>query len=338
MSATNGVWALGSAFLKRGGLGWIGLTFVGAWVIGLVVRVGVAAQEVGAARFDQAALMQRVAEEVEATPGLEISVWVGDGAGRPIATLASKVPRPSASAIKPAILVEFFDARSEGLDRPLPGARAILSDPEHPAVVHFSEAVRAEIVKELADATVRQIGRIMIHGEGVSNAVYNAATNLAIADLGGPAEVTRRIRARGPDREGLAVRRYMLASRTATGDNQADARGLAVTMVDLAGGSTPNGRLAEATRRAVREALFLETSPDRGRHYFKSGALNSDPPVRIRSGWYERPGDPNNEVGPIYVLIASRRDSGGSSPAESGRRLEGSVTTLVDWTLRRIFP
>ena len=151
----------------------------------------------------------------------------------------------------------------------------------------------------------------MIRGTGVSNAVYNAAANLVTAFLGGPPELTGRIHARHPDFAGIASRRYMLAARDVTGDNEATAASLAAVLAAIARGDVPG--LSPETHDAMRDILFLEETDD-GRHFYKGGSLNSNPITRVLSGYWETRGT----WGPAARLRLHGRDSG-SRERRAGR-------------------
>ena len=205
----------------------------------------------------------------------------------------------------------------------------MVGDPDHPAVAHFDAATQAEIASHLTEADARTVGRHMIRGDGVSNAVYNAAANLVTAFLGGPAGLTRAIRERDPSFSGIDSRRYMLAARDVTGDNEATAAGLAALLGAAARGSAPG--IAEPTWEAIREVLFLEDTAE-GRHYYKGGSLNSLPITRVLSGWFERPGEPAGG-GLVYVFMAELPHAGNAEPAAAGSRLQEYLEALRDRSL-----
>lgn len=306
-----------------------------------------AAPGVAAAAEGVAAVRERIAAALETVsaddlPGLERSLYLraadpGLAGGAPLYTEAAEAPRPAASSIKTAYLVELFAARAETLDEPLPGAEGIVGDPQHPAVAHFDAETRAEIREHLAEATARTVGRHLVRGDGVSNAVYNAAANLATAFLGGPRALTGRIHERHPDFSGIESRRYMLAARDVTGDNEATAASLAAVLAQVAAGTVPG--VGEATHEALREILFLEEEEDEEeetdeeggggarRHYFKGGSLNSDPITRVLSGYTRRPGDPPGRA-LVYVFMAELPGPGDREPAAAGDRLRDYLEAL----------
>lgn len=262
-------------------------------------------------------------------PGLERSVWIGFAdsgisGGGPLYAEAAEIPRPAASSIKTSYLVELFAERAGTLDEPLPDAASVVGDPEHPAVAHFDEETRAEIREHLTEATARTVGRHMIRGDGVSNAVYNAAANLTTAFLGGPRALTRRIHERHPDFAGIEARRYMLAARDVTGDNEATAASLAAVLAEVAAGTTPG--LSPETHEAMREILFSEETAE-GRAYTKGGSLNSAPITRVLSGYTRRPGDPpGREL--VHVFMAEVPGAGDEEPAAVGSRLAEHLAAL----------
>jgi hypothetical protein len=161
----------------------------------------------------------------------------------------------------------------------------------------------------------------MIHGPGVSNAIYNAAANVTTAVLGGPERVTVRIKARDPAFDGFAVRRYMMADRKENGDNEACAAMLAAVMQRIASGQLRG--VKPETLDAIREALYLDTDERFGKHYFKSGSLSSDPAVQILSGYYNRDG--RNLV---YIIMLTQRDRGDTTPEKTSEHLKDTANKL----------
>ena len=279
-------------------------------------------------------IAERIAAVLAAAPedgfsGLEQSLWIGAAdpaftGGGPLHATCPEVPRPAASSIKTAYLVELFSERADALRAPIPGAAQVVGDPEHPAISHFDSETQAEIREHLETASAATVGRHMIRGSGVSNAVYNAAANLTTSFLGGPPELTRRIHARHPDFAGIHSRRYMLAPRDVTGDNEATAASLAAVLASIARGDTPG--VSPEIHRAMRDILFLEQTGD-GNHFHKGGSLNSNPITRVLSGFYERPGEPAGRQ-LVYVFMAEIPGPGDLEPADAGRRLQDHLEAL----------
>ena len=181
---------------------------------------------------------------------MALSVWVGGPSGEAWYARDADVWRPAASSIKTAYLIELFAAYADGLDAAVKGVAAIVADPTHPAIVHFDADTQTDIREHLSAASVREIGRMMIRGTGVSNAVYNAAANVTTAVLGGPEALTTLMRERDPAFAGLASRRYMLAARDVTGDNDATAASLAAALRRIAAHEVRGSRLADRRRDA----------------------------------------------------------------------------------------
>lgn len=262
------------------------------------------------------------------------SIWIGTADGEVLYEESSDTPRPAASSIKTAYLVEFFSDRADALDEPVPDAVDVVGNSEHPAIVHFDADTQAEIQEHLETATARTVGRHMIRGTGVSNPVYNAAANLVTAFLGGPPELTARIQARHRDYAGIDSRRYMLAARDVTGDNTATAGSLAAVLAAVARGDVPG--ISPETHAAMRDILFLEDTED-GRHFYKGGSLNSNPITRVLSGYYAVPGEPaGREL--VYAFMAevpgpASVAPGDLEPGDAGRRLQDHLEALREAAL-----
>lgn len=307
-----------------------GFVCAGAWAVGCGGAVpapspATAAQQIGAALAGVSA---------GDFTGLGRSIWIGTADGEVLYEESPDTPRPAASSIKTAYLVEFFSDRADTLDEPVPGAVDVVGDPEHSAIVHFDADTQAEIRENLESATARTVGRHMIRGTGVSNAVYNAAANLVTAFLGGPPELTGRIQARHPDFAGIDSRRYMLAARDVTGDNTATAGSLAAVLAAIARGAVPG--VSSETHEAMREILFLEDTDD-GVHFYKGGSLNSSPITRVLSGYFTTPGEPAGRA-LVYAFMAEIPGPGSVAPGDmepgdAGRRLQDHLEALREAAL-----
>lgn len=263
-------------------------------------------------KIDAGALDAAVRETLDRLgEGARAAVWVGGPTGGPWYSWQADAPRPTASAIKTAFLVELFDRHAGSLGRRPMGLDAALAD-EHPAMAPYSPSQRAEIRQALGSASARRLGRVMMGSDPASNAVYNAAASAITALLGGPEALTRAIRARDPAFSSFAVRRYMLAPRDVTGDNEATAAALAAVLQNLASGKLPG--VDAPTLDAIRDALKTEDDHLglKGRHHVKSGALDSNPVTRVESGWWERP---SGLPVVVYVVSVTRPTSSGP-PAE----------------------
>ena len=250
-------------------------------------------------------------------------LWVGGPARDALYASGSGETLPTASAIKTAILVELFARFADALDRPPPGLDAILED-DQPAIAHFSPQRRDEVRKSLAGVPVRRLGGIMMGSVPATNIVYNAAANVAIALLGGPGETTRSIRARDPAFAPIAVRRYMLADRRATGDNVATPAALAAVLQCLS--SRRVSGITVATVEDIRRAMLARDDPHRWRAFVKDGDLASDPITCVRTGWCEKPGGETI----VYVVMIARDELGARARGEAYRDLAATAGDLIE--------
>ncbi len=188
----------------------------------------------------------------------------------------------SASAIKIALLVELFDAFGDQLDKPAPLDALMASD--SPTVVHFSSKQQQEIQEGLKGKSYRSVGKIMMGTESATNLVYNAAANMAIGLLGGPAEATRRIHQRSNLLDGIVLRRYMLARRDDPGENEVTAASLCQLWKWIAVRQVP-GLDAEKLKAIEGATLQGRTRFGvRGQHLYKDGSLDSYPLTRTYAG------------------------------------------------------
>ena len=280
-----------------------------------------------ASRVDRERLDQAVKAVLDqSAEGLQAGLWLGSAEGEAWYSAEGKATFPTASSIKTAFLIELFARYAAALDQPPPGLDAILRD-DHPAIAHFRPAQRAEVRKELAGASVRRIGGVMMGSVPASNIVYNAAANITTALLGGPEALTRLIGSRSPAFASIAVRRYMLADRHVTGDNEATPEALAAVLQALAARRVPG--LDTATVDEIRGTLLTRTDPRLGRHFLKNGDLDTDPITRVRSGWYEPPAGPAI----VYVVMVAQPGPGGLPRAQAVRRLVETAGNLTDCLL-----
>lgn len=285
-----------------------------------------------AAGPDPAALEAEVLALIdEQAEGVVASIWVGGPDGKALFSLDPDAARPSASAIKTAYLVVLFSRHADDLDASPPGLDEALAD-GHPAMAPYTPAQRDEIREALRGASVRSLGGIMMGSIDAPNHVYNAAASVVTALFGGPEALTAAIHALDPTLAPIACRRYMLAPRDVTGDNEASAAALASVMRMLAVGEVPGA--GPETVEAIRGAILAEEEHlglD-GRHRFKGGSLNTDPMARIRSGWWKVPG-----AGPIaYAVMLSRPGPGDLPRAEAGDRLEEAAAKVTAMVLEAV--
>jgi hypothetical protein len=284
-----------------------------------------------AARADEAGLDKQVQGVLaEVGDAVQAGVWFGAPPGEPIYQLAADRAMPAASVVKIAVLIELFAAHAGHLDDPLGAdADAVLADDKHPAMAPFAAAGRGEVRAALRGATVRTVGAIMMGSKAASNAVYNGAANLAIASLGGPSEATAKIHARDATFGGVMVRRYMLASRTASGDNEATPASLAAVLAAIATAKVPGG-VDAATGEAMTQAMMKASDAALGEHRHKEGTLDNDPMVCIKTGFYVR-GKGKPPLVYVVGVALSARPTGKRDAAH--RRLE-KMTDAVHALLR----
>ncbi len=232
---------------------------------------------------------------------IQYSIWLGSPDGEAWYRHNADTLRPAASAIKTAILIEFFSEQANSLDMPFTELNGMIDNPLNPAISHFDLSQQAAVRSELRGLTARQLAEAMIHKKHIeTNAAYNAAANVIIEYLGGPAKLTERVRHRFPRADGLQIARYMLADRQKNTDNLLTAESLSLLLIFLAKNTTD-----DALRDASRAVLLLERDVSRGDHYYKGGTLTSEPQVRIEAGWWD-----HNGGACIYVVIATRPVSG----------------------------
>jgi hypothetical protein len=285
---------------------------------------------VGASRPDPAALEARIRALLdEHGGGVVASVWVGGKGGDPWFAREAEVPRPAASAIKTAYLVALFARFADDLDASPPGLDDALAD-DHPAMAPYSPGQRDEIRAALRGASARTLGGVMMGSIPAPNHVYNAAASCVTALFGGPEGLTAAIRALDPGFAPISARRYMLAPRGVTGDNEASAAALAMVMRRVVAGDLPG--VEAGTLEAIRGAIIARDGHlglD-GRHQFKGGSLDTDPMARIHSGWWEVPDDDGGPI--VYAVMLSRPVPGDRPRSEAGDRLEalaGRITAVV---------
>lgn len=251
-----------------------------------------------------------------------MGLWIGGPTGRAWYERNADVSYPTASAIKTAYLLELFAAYAYVLDAPLPGLDRLLGRDGHPCLAQFSRTQRDDIRHALRGASARKIARIMMAKTRATNHVYNAAANVVTAILGGPAELSRKIRARDPAFAPVTVRRYMLADRRRRGENTATAASLAAVLQRLALHRAPG--LTRRTSVAAREAMRATRDRRGGKIYAKTGYLPPHPMVRVWSGWRE-----SRQGSTVCVVMTCQ-------PSRRGRRARPRSTDRLVAIVARI--
>lgn len=234
-----------------------------------------------------------------------IGLVVLDRRGKVVFQHNSELELPAASSVKSILLLELFAKYADELTKQQRDDIAeIVEDGEHPAIVHFSAKNKKVIAEQLAGVSIQQLGSILIDsedqsGNDYSNAVYNAASNVAIALLGGPVDSTALIQARHDKFENVNVRRYMLANRNVTGDNTATPLALA-TLFNISVGKTPKG-VQPKTAKEVEKILHSIDYKNGAKLYSKGGTLHSSPVTHVRSGQYRK-----GKIRMNYAIMASQ--------------------------------
>ena len=281
-------------------------------------------QEQIAARQTTSKLPKNVAAILQTIPDdTVIGLVVLDDQGKVVYQHNSRRELPAASSIKSILLLELFAQYAEELDRqPRDEIAAIVQNRKHPAIAHFPETSKQEIAAQLSGVSIRQLGSILIDskdrsGKPYSNLVYNAAANVAIALLGGPAAATAQMQQRHDAFQGAHLRRYMLARRNVTGDNTATPLALA-TLFQTTVNKTPPDLKAQ-TVKEVTDILHARDYPNGARLYAKGGTLYSDPVTQVRSGQFS-----NGQMTMNYAIMASqklRSKTSGKQQHETLKRL-----------------
>ena len=244
-------------------------------------------------------------------------------------------PFSSASSIKSAILLELFAKYGNELSKTSRfDIQSIVRNDEHPAIAHFGPATRNEIAIDLADVSIFRLGKIMIDstdeaGKSYSNTTYNAAANVAIGLLGGPAKATERIHRRHPAFQRMHLRRYMLADRKVSGDNTATPLELATLFAMSIG---ENRRMVQPHEAAAATKILHSTDyPDGSRLYSKGGTLHSDPVTSVRSGQFQR-----RDVRMNYAIMATQKLSAAGSGARQYKELSQLTLNIYNQLKKRI--
>ncbi len=244
-------------------------------------------------------LVERVVEDVG--NGFEASVWVGGTEEGAWYERQSSTVRPAASAVKTALLIEFFAKHSTDLDAPLPGVDQMLEGDRLLAVPGWNLLGKIEARRVLRGVTVRRLGEAMMAKSQVSHEAYNTAANLVIEDLGGPETATEKIHARDPSFASIRIGTFIMEPKPH--ENEATAAALAAVLRRLATHNVPG--VDEQTIEAMRQAMFVDHDSPFGTLYSKIGGQPTDPITVVRSGWWE--GDRGIVV---YVVITVQPNPG----------------------------
>ncbi len=274
--------------------------------------------------------LQAVVDSLEqAGNGVELGLEVVDAGTGVLLSHDPEVPRPTASAIKSAILVDLLTQRAETLAEVPAGVDGLLAPGGHPAFAGFSGDELDRARRELGGKSYLELARVMMGRTDASNPVYNAACNLIMIKLGGPGAITRRLHDADPAFAGFDVNRYMLQW-NGDGDNTATPRAL-VSLYRMAA----LGRVPGLDANGV--TLFRELTLDQGDGgpgsvFEKAGTLYPKPLVRVHAGYVVRPGGAL-----IYAVMGEVPDPGDRNPSDLFVELMGAVDRVAD-AARRLAP
>lgn len=285
----------------------------------LARRAPSAAPARGSADRSRAVLDASVDRLLDSGFGFDLAVAVYRGGDGVLYERAADEPRPAASAIKSFLALDLLSSRTPALDAVPAQADEWLRPGGHPAFEGFAEEALARCRAALAGRTYRELARIMMGRTDAPNDVYNAACNLVMIGLGGPASIHERIHRMDPRFAGVDVNRYMLTWH-ADGDNLASPHALVALYRMTAEGTLPG-------LDAERQALFREWLLDpatRSPRYEKPGTLYPEPMVRVRAGYEER-GDRDL----VYAIMGTMENHREMAPEDAFVLLLAAVDTLT---------
>jgi hypothetical protein len=230
-------------------------------------------------------------------------------------------PRPAASAIKTAIALDLLAERADVLNDVPVGVQNLLSPGMHPAFRGFSAAQLDEARRALAGKTYLELARIMMGRTEALNDIYNAACNVLMVKLGGPAAINRRLHERDPAFAGFDVNRYMLTW-DGDGDNMATPEALVNLYRMTASGHVPG---LDAVRvDTLRELILDSGTGGPGSVYEKAGTLYPKPIARVHAGYVTRP-----EGTLVYAIMGEVADTGSRAPGDVFVELLNAVDTVT---------
>ncbi len=261
--------------------------------------------------------------------GLEIGLEVlveGEG---PVVSRSADVPRPAASAIKTAIALVLLADRAATLQEVVPGVDALLRPGMHGAFRGFSPEELDRARSELNGKTYLELARVMMGRTGAFNDVYNAACNLLMIRLGGPAAIQERLHGLDPAFRGFRIDRFMLTW-DGDGDNYATPRSLVALYRAIARGEVPG--LDPEQVWVLRDLVRESGDGDVGSVYDKPGTLYPRPMARVHAGYVEQ-----GARDLVYAVMGEATEVPGEHPADTFLRLM-AATDSVAAACRRVAP
>jgi hypothetical protein len=195
--------------------------------------------------------------------------------------------RAAASAIKTAIALDLLAVLGEELQEVPSGVDFLLTSGNHPAFRGFTPEQLAHCRSRLPGLSYLDLARVMMGRTPAPAEVYNAACNVIMVKVGGPAAITRRLHELDPVLGGIDINRYM-ETWDGDGDNRATPRSLVALYSMTSHGIVPG---LDGERVAILRELVLEVGDGGpGSVFEKGGTLFPVPMVRVHAGYVERPG------------------------------------------------
>ncbi len=229
-----------------------------------------------------------------ANSAIQYGVLLEDACNGRIYSVGDDMVIPAAGSVKAALLIEFFAKFADQLDVPFELTESVLLDRDSPAIQYFHSKTLRGIRDDLVGLSAREIGEAMINKSHVSSsASYNAAANVVILALGGPANATQKIRDRHAGVHKLTISRYMLADRHEVGDNVTTLNDLAAIQRSLAMRDVPD--VDARTLESIRSVLDIDADDGKGE------SSSPDPQAHIAAGWLQR----DDEI-LVYAIAAHR--------------------------------
>jgi len=251
--------------------------------------------------------------------GLQLGVEVTREGEGVLYRRGAEEARAAASAIKTAIALDLLEVLGDQLDEAPAGVEFLLTPDTHPAFRGFTDRQLAHCRSRLPGLSYLELARVMMGRTPAPAEVYNAACNILMVKLGGPAAINRRLHELDPLLGGIDINRYM-ETWNGDGDNRATPRSLVALYSMTSHGVVPG---LDAERVAVlRELVLEEGNGGPGSVYEKGGTLFPVPMVRVHAGYVERPGrdlvyavmgeipdPPGDDPGDLFVEFMSAVDS-----------------------------
>lgn len=196
---------------------------------------------------------------------------------------------PAASTIKVFILIAAYLEFGDVWDQVPDDLGSLLDgDIESPECLRMYDSDSRSVIRShlsgmsYSDLALSMMG---VNQNQIGNSAYNAAANILIHELGGPAACTDRIRSICAEFQSVRVGRYMLVERTPANDNICSMRSLAAACRMIASSSTPG--ITEEGHGEIRDC-FQRSDFMRCSVFEKHGHLSTAPSLSAWIGWIEK--------------------------------------------------